>query len=354
MASKVECNVRAANNAMYELLLMPDELIISITNRRRCIICSVLRLTLTMFNLFITGCIITCIVLPIYGKQYQTTRYKDLVFKNIKIDNNIVYQPNPPEGAKKKYYLFDLYQPQNDTCTSRPLILWMHGGGFKFGNKKSRGTPLWSKRFAQRGYVCAAVNYRLSKKNTLSDLSALVNACSDAIEDINQAITFFKKNHLLYKIDTNRIILAGNSAGGMIALQYVYSNPALMQQTGQAGIEKTLPAFNPEHIKAVINFWGGMFNLEWLKNANVPIVSVYGSKDRIVPPADPGNGIYGSILIHQYADSLHIFNRVKIFDGYAHELQKRFNPFWAGKATHRRLEEAGQFAADFLYAELFK
>ena len=219
-------------------------------------------ITLTMLNLFITGCIITCIVLPIYGVQCQTTRYKDLVFKNIKIDNNVVYQPNPPEGAKKKYYLFDLYQPENDTCTSRPLILWMHGGGFKFGNKTSRGTPIWSKRFAQRGYVCAAVNYRLSKKNTLSDFSALVNACSDAIEDINQAITFFKKNHLLYKIDTNRIILAGNSAGGMIALQYVYSNPALMQQTGQAGIEKTLPAFNPAHIKTVINVWGAVFNLE--------------------------------------------------------------------------------------------
>ena len=317
---------------------------------------SLFHLTLTMLNLLITSCIITCITLPLYGGQWQTTRYKDPVFKNIKIDNNVVYQTNPPGNTKEKYYRLDLYQPENDTSTSRPLIIWMHGGGFKFGNKESRGTPLWSKRFAQRGYVCAAVNYRLSKKNTLSDFTALVNACADTIEDIDQAISFFKKNYSLYGVDTNRIILAGNSAGGMIALQSVYSNAYLMNRRVQASTAShdVSPALNPRHIAAVINFWGGMFDTSWLKNASVPIVSVHGGKDRIVPLTKTDNGVYGSFIIHQNADALHIANRLKVYEGYAHELQKRFNPIWAGKAARVRWQEAGQFAADFLYEELFK
>ncbi|HTN06977.1 alpha/beta hydrolase [Agriterribacter sp.] len=307
-----------------------------------------------MLRLFIPGCILTCITLPLYGQQLPGTRYKDLVFTAVTVNKNIMYQPNPPAGVKEKYYLFDLYQPGNDTSTSRPLILWIHGGGFKFGNKSSRGTPLWCRRFAERGYVCAAVNYRLSKKNTLSDFNALVNACSDAIEDINEAVSFFEKNHALYKIDTSRIILAGNSAGGMMALQSVYSNTSLMKQTNQPAVSPAPPAFNPGHIAAVVNFWGGMFDTSWLKNASVPIVSVHGSKDRIVPADKPGKGIYGSFIIHRRADTLHIPNRLKVYEGYAHELQKHFNPLWTNKATKVRWQGAGQFAADFLYEALFK
>mgnify|MGYP001144855997 CR=1 FL=1 len=309
-----------------------------------------------MLNLFITSCIITCAALPLYGGQWQTTRYKDLVFTNIKVENNVLYRPNSTDNTKEKYYQIDLYQPENDTCASRPLIIWMHGGGFKFGNKKSRGTPLWSKRFAQRGYVCAAVNYRLSKEKTLSDFNALVNACSAAMEDISLAVSFFKQNHNLYGIDTSRIILAGNSAGGMIALQSVYSNATLMKHRVHPAPLSYLAssASNPLKIAAVINFWGGMFDTSWLKNARVPIVSVHGSKDRIVPFNKTDNGIYGSAIIHKNADALHIPSRLKVYEGYGHELQKRFNPLWAGKAARNRWEEAGQFAANFLYDELLE
>lgn len=302
-----------------------------------------------MLRSFIQGYIIICITLPLYGQQLSSVRYKDRVFANITVNRNITYTADLPDGVKAKYYLLDLYEPENDTCTSRPLIIWIHGGGFKFGNKTSRGIPLWCRRFAERGYVCAAVNYRLSKKNTLSDLEALINACSDAVGDINTAVAFFTKNYARYKIDTTRIILAGNSAGGMTALQAVYGNANLMILSGTAPV-----ASNPAHIAAVINFWGGMFDTSCLKNTNVPVVSVHGSKDRIVPAGSPQKGIYGSLIIHRYADALHIPNSLKIYEGYAHELQKHFNPLWAGRAAHKRWEEAGSFAAAFLYKALFE
>lgn len=306
-----------------------------------------------MIRSFIQGYIITCLTLPLYGQQVPAVRYKDRVFATVAVYNNITYGSDLPDGTKAKYYLLDLYQPENDTCASRPLIVWIHGGGFKFGNKRSRGTPLWCRRFAERGYVCAAVNYRLSKKNTLSDFGALINACSDAVEDINKAVVFFKRNHALYKIDTSRIILAGNSAGGMTALQAAYSSTSPTTSSGTPAASAYL-ASNPGHIAAVINFWGGILDTSWLKNTSVPVVSVHGNRDRIVAAGRADKGIYGSLFIHRYADALHIPNSLKIYECYAHELQKHFNPLWTGKATRKRWEEAGNFAAGFLYKELFE
>jgi hypothetical protein len=90
-----------------------------------------------------------------------------------------------------------------------------------------------------------------------------------------------------------------------------------------------------------------------LKNTNVPIVSVLGSTDRIVPPTHKNAPLYGGLDIHKQADALHIPNELKVFNGYSHQLQKRFNPFFSGgKATQKRWLEAGQFAADFLYKNL--
>jgi hypothetical protein len=108
------------------------------------------------------------------------------------------------------------------------------------------------------------------------------------------------------------------------------------------------------HIAAVVNFWGGIFHIDWLQNARVPIVSVHGKKDGIVPYDHKGYPLYGSFAIHRTADSLHIPNQLKTYDDYSHELQKHFNPFIVSGPTKKRWLEAGQFAADFLYRELFK
>ena len=51
-------------------------------------------------------------------------------------------------------------------------------------------------------------------------------------------------------------------------------------------------AYNPHRVAAVINFWGAVFDTAWLKNANVPIVSVHGRKDRIVPYIRNGNSLW--------------------------------------------------------------
>jgi len=282
-------------------------------------------------------------------------KYIDLVFSEITVQENLSYATITKPGIKKKFYLFDLYEPLVDSTQKRPLIIWLHGGGFTLGSKKAKGIQLWCESFAKRGYVCAALNYRLSKKLALFNFLELKRGCYEAVLDVEQAVDFLKKNYIQFRIDTNRIILAGNSAGGMIALQAVYSSHAELAALAQLpDTNFASPEHNPAGIAAVINFWGALFNIEWLKNARIPVVSVHGSKDGMVPFNNKDTSLYGSNTIHNRADTLLIPNRLQVYEGYSHELQKRFNPLFRGAATKQRWLEAGQFAADFLNEALFK
>ena len=296
---------------------------------------------------------IICFTLKAGAQPAKLLRYKDIIFTGATINKDLSYNPKA-DKKEKKSYLFDLYQPQNDHSTPRPLIIWMHGGGFKFGTKEAKGIQIWGKSFAQRGYVCAAINYRLSKKNPLFHFDELQKSCYNAVQDAKMAVAYFKLHHSEYNIDPEKIILAGNSAGGLIALQAAYSTNAELAK--MAGInDSTANSHQILKVAGVINFWGAIFNPDWLKNTRVPIVSVLGSNDGIVPPTHKSAPLYGGIAIHEQADKFGIPNGLKVFDGYSHELQKHFNPiFPSGKGTQQRWLEAGQFAADFLYDKVIR
>jgi predicted esterase len=286
----------------------------------------------------------------------QAVKYKDIIFSDVTKVNDLSYAPDRP-AADKKSYLFDLYQPAGDKSNGRPLIIWMHGGGFKFGTKNAKSIRIWSTSFARRGYVCAAINYRLSKQNPLFHFDVLLKSSYYAMQDAKTAVAYFRLHYKEYHIDPNKIILGGNSAGGIIALQAAYGSNAEMAQI--AGIPTDSIAVHKPNdrvkVAAVINFWGAIYNLNWLKNAKVPIVSVLGSEDGLVSPTHKSAPLYGGIDVHNEANKLGIKNDLKIFYGYSHELQKHFNPlFQSGKGTQQRWLEASQFTAGFLYNSLFK
>ena len=80
-------------------------------------------------------------------------------------------RPNPQRGQRAKpthqdvkygeheKQAFDLYLVDGDKPT--PLFIWIHGGGFRGGDK--RGVNAYMvKRFAEHGVSFASMNYRLS------------------------------------------------------------------------------------------------------------------------------------------------------------------------------------------------
>lgn len=136
-----------------------------------------------------------------------------------------VAQPKPPRGsasdirvlrdlqyvpAGHERHKLDLYLPARGSQRPAvsgplPLIIWVHGGAWRAGDK--RRCP--AVRFVRRGYAVASINYRMSQH-------AIFPA---QIEDCKAAIRWLRANSKEYDIDAERIGVWGSSAGGhLVAL----------------------------------------------------------------------------------------------------------------------------------------
>lgn len=97
--------------------------------------------------------------------------------------------------------LLDLFSPKNE-ASNRPAIVVVHGGGWVNGDKtKFRALAI---ELAKRGYVTAAIEYRLAGE-------ALFPA---GIHDCNAAVRYLRAHAKQYRIDPERIGAVGGSAGG--------------------------------------------------------------------------------------------------------------------------------------------
>ena len=97
-----------------------------------------------------------------------------------------------------------LLLPRN-AATSRPAIVFIHGGGWTEGTRE-RGLPSLV-HFVKKGYVAASIEYRLSGE-------AIFPA---QIEDVRAAIAYVRTHANELGIDPHRIAVWGQSAGGHLA-----------------------------------------------------------------------------------------------------------------------------------------
>jgi poly(3-hydroxybutyrate) depolymerase len=156
---------------------------------------------------------------PQFSKS-ELTRYENVLYSTRPnymgkqfTDNNL--KSSELQQNSLKIHL-DIVVPPNATAKSRqPLIVFIHGGGFRQGSKK--GLTSQTVSYASAGYVAATLNYRLTvHQNTNAELRT--KAALHALEDVQNAIRFLKANAEFYHIDTTRIAVSGGSAGGGLAL----------------------------------------------------------------------------------------------------------------------------------------
>lgn len=87
----------------------------------------------------------------------------------------------------------------------QPVIIYLHGGGWAFGDKSEINNK--SDYFVLNGFAFVSMNYRLRWDYQLLD----------QLEDVVSGISFVKKNASRYGLDANRIILMGHEAGAHLA-----------------------------------------------------------------------------------------------------------------------------------------
>ena len=142
---------------------------------------------------------------------------------------------------KEKNLKFDFYKPKK-IKEKVPLLIYVHGGGFSGGDRKDKIAADFAKEMAQYGYAVASISYRLTMKgkgfgcNTATALK--VGAFNDVSKDISYAVKYFLRRKNKFKIDTDKIILVGSSAGAeaVLNLAYVYNNKILNPGFKFAGI----------------------------------------------------------------------------------------------------------------------
>jgi len=132
----------------------------------------------------------------------------------------------------------DIYLPNTAKAGDKlPLVIWIHGGGWRKGNKMSVARQLF---LLENGFALASINYRLSH-----------NAQFPAqIHDCKAAIRYLKKHASEYGIDENRIGVWGASAGGhLVALVGTSGDvPKLEGDLGETGVSSK--------VNAVCDFYG--------------------------------------------------------------------------------------------------
>jgi acetyl esterase/lipase len=197
--------------------------------------------------------------------------------------------------------LLDLYQPKASAKGLRAAIVWIHGGGWHSGDKQDPKVARVAVALADRGYVVANINYRLSG-------TAIFPA---AVHDVKCAVRWMRANAEKYGFDENRIGTMGRSAGAHLGLMLGLT-PHVKELEGTGGHPEFSSAvkvicawFPPTFFKntpldkngkgrAPLAFLGGTFEekpdnyraaapLTYAHKDTPPILLVHGDADTTVP-----------------------------------------------------------------------
>lgn len=244
-------------------------------------------------------------------------------------------------GNTDTLYL-DIYKPVGDSNCLRPIMVLVHGGAFISGSKEDANMAYMSKELAKRGWVVANINYRLGTHKAqnyqmyalcndnvsqpcayISDSSEIFRANFRAMQDAKGAIRFMKNRSVNDSTDVTNVFIAGESAGGIIALTAAFTDsvsekpddcfsisdasvpdPDLsafgcippsnaLQRPDLGSIDGTLfTGVNNANVKGVGSFYGGVLNLDVFgQHTDTPWVYLFHQGSDVVV-----NYTYGPLL----------------------------------------------------------
>jgi len=297
------------------------------------------------------------------SSKLKAQRYLNKIFNDVSITADISYGSAYDWKDTIQTLLLDIYEPSGDTVSNRPVIIFAHGGTFITGNRKSADIVKFCNLFAQRGYVCVSIEYRLGVNafNPKGLPYEFSYAAMRAIHDGRAAVRFFRKDiseNNTYRIDESKIFFGGISSGAITALQLaICDNDSELSQISDidtslvGGVEGK--SGNPGYswkVRGVINLSGALIdNNSWLNNnSDINICSVHGTNDQTVPYKSDyfyyfGKELVklqGSFIVDSIAKELGMNSELLSFNGAGHI------PFSTDSAY---MDSTEDFVASFLY-----
>jgi len=218
------------------------------------------------------------VVLPLFILSQNITaqeRYKDEITDSVRVET---YTYAFKDGHSLD---LDVYSPAFDNQVNRPLIFYVHGGGFSGGTRNEPGIREFCKKLTRHGYVVSSISYRLTRQGTATDFGCDCpvtdkrNTFNAAVEDLQDATFFMIKNRDKMGIDPQKIILSGSSAGAETVLNTAYQPPYCY------GLDS-----GPVSYAGVISMAGAIPDTSRIfKESAIPSLLFHGTCDNLVPYA---------------------------------------------------------------------
>ena len=229
-------------------------------------------------------------------------------------------------AGKTQALLLDFYEPLGDKLGNRPLVIIAHGGAFVNGDRSQ--TAEFCVDFAERGYVCANIDYRLLDV-LVKDSIGLTEAIFMAINDMRAAVRYFREdanNSNEYGISTDHIFAAGISAGAIIASHVAfldtldqvpeYIQTIMDKHGGFEGNSSGNTQYSSE-VNGALNYSGALIRSQWIDGDNVPVYSAHDELDPVVPCIYGSSNLlpfpsymYGSCAMKTMADQMNVTNEL--------------------------------------------
>lgn len=141
-----------------------------------------------------------------------------------------------PYAARGKRSRLDVYRPRTLPAEGCPVLLQIHGGAWVVGDKKHQALPLMT-QLAARGWICVAINYRLSPSVSFPT----------HLYDCKAALAWIREQGFEYGMNPAFVAVTGGSAGGhLAALMGLTENRAELQPdfpNGDTSIQACVPIY---------------------------------------------------------------------------------------------------------------
>lgn len=268
-------------------------------------------------------------------------RYRSQIADSVSVDTYTYAEKNDTTLD------LDLYQPAFDGIDNRPVVMYVHGGGFVGGERDEPAIQEFCKKIAERGYVAVSISYRLTRKGTSTEFGCECSADEKlrtfqaAVEDLQDATYFMIERREQFGIDPHRIILAGSSAGAETVLNAAFQPPYCY------GLDS-----GPVSYAGVIGMAGAIPDIEAIyEDSAVPAMFFHGTCDNLVP--------YGRAPHHYCSEGSPGY--LVLYGSYAmaERLRELGKPYWlhttcggnhalAGVPMSEYFDEIIQFCYDFV------
>ncbi len=181
----------------------------------------------------------------------------------------------------------DLYLPTTGVAP-RPLLVWIHGGGWSGGSRFP--APAHALQMRERGFSVASISYRLSGQSALWGGEPV--SFPAQIHDAKAAIRWLRAHAEEYSIDPNRVAVWGSSAGGhLAALVGTSGNDSELE--GNVGVDGA----QSSAVQVAVDYYGPIDLFEMNPDITTPPGNIIdhdaanSPESRLIGYSQPGQGI---------------------------------------------------------------